>query len=97
VCAHVCVCVGMTVSALRDGSGIIIRSVVHGGSISKDGRLAVGDGIIAINGESSTNLTNAQARAMLRRHSLIGPDLRCSHTQLWLNLNVTSISSSVFI
>ncbi|KAK7166395.1 hypothetical protein R3I93_006231 [Phoxinus phoxinus] len=66
---------GMTVSALRDGSGIIIRSVVHGGSISKDGRLAVGDGITAINGESSTNLTNAQARAMLRRHSLIGPDL----------------------
>ncbi|XP_056121024.1 multiple PDZ domain protein [Rhinichthys klamathensis goyatoka] len=66
---------GMTVSALRDGSGIIIRSVVHGGSISKDGRLAVGDGIVAINGESSTNLTNAQARAMLRRHSLIGPDL----------------------
>ncbi|XP_051982809.1 multiple PDZ domain protein [Xyrauchen texanus] len=66
---------GMTVSALRDGSGMIIRSVVHGGSISKDGRLAVGDGIIAINGESTTNLTNAQARAMLRRHSLIGPDL----------------------
>ncbi|XP_048053628.1 multiple PDZ domain protein isoform X3 [Megalobrama amblycephala] len=66
---------GMTVSALRDGSGIIIRSVVHGGSISKDGRLAVGDGIVAVNGESTTNLTNAQARAMLRRHSLIGPDL----------------------
>ncbi|ROI16075.1 Multiple PDZ domain protein, partial [Anabarilius grahami] len=63
------------VSALRDGSGIIIRSVVHGGSISKDGRLAVGDGIVAVNGESTTNLTNAQARAMLRRHSLIGPDL----------------------
>ncbi|XP_067297805.1 multiple PDZ domain protein [Pseudorasbora parva] len=66
---------GMTVSALKDGSGIIIRSVVHGGSISKDGRLDVGDGIVAINGESTTNLTNAQARAMLRRHSLIGPDL----------------------
>lgn len=75
-----CVCVraGMTVSALRDGSGMIIRSVVHGGSIGMDGRLAVGDGIIGINGESTTNLTNAQARAMLRRHSLIGPDLRCS-------------------
>ncbi|KAA0722361.1 Multiple PDZ domain protein [Triplophysa tibetana] len=66
---------GMTVSALRDGSGMIIRSVVHGGSISMDGRLAVGDGIIAVNGESTTDLTNAQARAMLRRHSLIGPDL----------------------
>ncbi|XP_042570856.1 multiple PDZ domain protein isoform X2 [Cyprinus carpio] len=70
---------GMTVSALRDGSGMIIRSVVHGGSISKDGRLAVGDGIVAINGESTTNLTNAQARAMLRRHSLIGPDLSVTY------------------
>ncbi|XP_051558274.1 multiple PDZ domain protein isoform X3 [Myxocyprinus asiaticus] len=70
---------GMTVSALRDGSGMIIRSVVHGGSISKDGRLAVGDGIIAINGESTTNLTNAQARAMLRRHSLTGPDLSVTY------------------
>ncbi|RXN25559.1 multiple PDZ domain -like protein [Labeo rohita] len=67
------------VSALRDGSGMIIRSVVHGGSISKDGRLAVGDGIVAINGESTTNLTNAQARAMLRRHSLIGPDLSVTY------------------
>ncbi|XP_056596327.1 LOW QUALITY PROTEIN: multiple PDZ domain protein [Triplophysa dalaica] len=66
---------GMTVSALRDGSGMIIRSVVHGGSIGMDGRLAVGDGIIAVNGESTTDLTNAQARALLRRHSLIGPDL----------------------
>ncbi|KAL1282459.1 hypothetical protein QQF64_001262, partial [Cirrhinus molitorella] len=70
---------GMTVSALRDGSGMIIRSVVHGGSISKDGRLEVGDGIVAINGESTANLTNAQARAMLRRHSLIGPDLSVTY------------------
>ncbi|XP_058624335.1 multiple PDZ domain protein [Onychostoma macrolepis] len=70
---------GMTVSALRDGSGMIIRSVVHGGSICKDGRLAVGDGIVAINGESTTNLTNAQSRAMLRRHSLIGPDLSVTY------------------
>ncbi len=84
VCVCVCVCVGMTVSGIRDGSGMIIRSVVHGGSISKDGRLGVGDGIVAINGESTTNLTNAQARAMLRRHSLIGPDLRCSHTHAHL-------------
>lgn len=81
-CVCVCVRAGMTVSALRDGSGMIIRSVVHGGSIGMDGRLAVGDGIIAVNGESTTGLTNAQARAILRRHSLIGPDLRCSQTRL---------------
>ncbi|XP_030643551.1 multiple PDZ domain protein [Chanos chanos] len=70
---------GMTVSALRDGSGMVIRSVVNGGSISKDGRLGVGDGIVAINSEPATNLTNAQARAMLRRHSLIGPDISVTY------------------
>ncbi|XP_029932773.1 multiple PDZ domain protein isoform X2 [Myripristis murdjan] len=66
---------GMTVSALKDGLGMLIRSIIHGGSISRDGRLGVGDLILAINGEPTANLSNAQARAMLRRHSLIGPDL----------------------
>uniref|UniRef100_A0AAR2J721 Multiple PDZ domain crumbs cell polarity complex component n=1 Tax=Pygocentrus nattereri TaxID=42514 RepID=A0AAR2J721_PYGNA len=66
---------GMTVSAVKDGVGMLIRSIIHGGSISRDGRLGVGDLILAINGEPAGNLTNAQARAMLRRHSLIGPDM----------------------
>ncbi|KAJ8416447.1 hypothetical protein AAFF_G00357350 [Aldrovandia affinis] len=69
---------GMTVSAIKDGAGMLIRSIIHGGSISRDGRVGVGDCILAINGEPTTNLTNAQARAMLRRHSLIGPDIRSS-------------------
>uniref|UniRef100_A0A8C7UKR9 Multiple PDZ domain crumbs cell polarity complex component n=1 Tax=Oncorhynchus mykiss TaxID=8022 RepID=A0A8C7UKR9_ONCMY len=66
---------GMTVSTIKDGLGMYIRSIIHGGSISRDGRLGVGDLILVINGESMANLTNTQARAMLRRHSLIGPDL----------------------
>ncbi|KAK7175907.1 hypothetical protein R3I93_000232 [Phoxinus phoxinus] len=66
---------GMTVCALKDGAGMLIRSIIHGGSISRDGRLGVGDLILAVNGELTGNLTNAQARAMLRRHSLIGPDM----------------------
>ncbi|XP_038851169.1 multiple PDZ domain protein-like [Salvelinus namaycush] len=66
---------GMTVSSIKDGLGMYIRSIIHGGSISRDGRLGVGDLILVINGESMANLTNTQARAMLRRHSLIGPDL----------------------
>uniref|UniRef100_A0A673CUB0 Multiple PDZ domain protein n=1 Tax=Sphaeramia orbicularis TaxID=375764 RepID=A0A673CUB0_9TELE len=61
--------------AMKDGLGMLVRSIIHGGSISRDGRLGVGDLILAINGEPTANLTNAQARAMLRRHSLIGPDL----------------------
>ncbi|KAJ8336140.1 hypothetical protein SKAU_G00394830, partial [Synaphobranchus kaupii] len=70
---------GMTVSAIKDGSGMIIRSIVHGGSISRDGRLGVGDSILAINAEPTVNLTNAQGRALLRRQSLIGPDISVTY------------------
>nr|XP_060618355.1 multiple PDZ domain protein isoform X9 [Anolis sagrei ordinatus] len=70
---------GMTVSSNKDGSGMIVRSIIHGGSISRDGRIGVGDCILSINEEPTTNLTNAQARAMLRRHSLIGPDINISY------------------
>ncbi|KAM4637827.1 multiple PDZ domain protein isoform 5-T9 [Amazona ochrocephala] len=69
---------GMTVSSNKNGSGMIVRSIIHGGSISRDGRIGVGDCILSINEESTTDLTNAQARAMLRRHSLIGPDIKSS-------------------
>ncbi|NXU95613.1 MPDZ protein, partial [Xiphorhynchus elegans] len=70
---------GMTVSSNKDGLGMIVRSVIHGGSISRDGRIGVGDCILSINEESTTSLTNAQARAMLRRHSLIGPDINITY------------------
>uniref|UniRef100_A0A8B9GSS7 Multiple PDZ domain crumbs cell polarity complex component n=1 Tax=Amazona collaria TaxID=241587 RepID=A0A8B9GSS7_9PSIT len=69
----------MTVSSNKNGSGMIVRSVIHGGSISRDGRIGVGDCILSINEESTTDLTNAQARAMLRRHSLIGPDINITY------------------
>ncbi|XP_070836711.1 multiple PDZ domain protein [Chaetodon trifascialis] len=73
---------GMSVSAIKDGSGMLVRSVVQGGSVSQDGRLGVGDAILAINGEPTSNLTNARARAMLRRHSVIGPEMRSAHADL---------------
>ncbi|XP_034019902.1 multiple PDZ domain protein isoform X2 [Thalassophryne amazonica] len=66
---------GMTVTSVKDGLGMLIRSIIHGGSISRDGRLGVGDLILAINREPAANLSNTKARAMLRRHCLIGPDL----------------------
>ncbi|XP_056265013.1 multiple PDZ domain protein isoform X3 [Pseudoliparis swirei] len=66
---------GMSVSAITDGSGMLVRSVVQGGSVSQDGRLGVGDAILAVNGESTCNLTNARARAALRRHSVVGPEI----------------------
>ncbi|XP_077777426.1 multiple PDZ domain protein isoform X24 [Podarcis muralis] len=70
---------GMTVSSNKDGSGMIVRSIIHGGSISRDGRIGVGDCILSVNEEPTTNLTNAQARAMLRRHSLVGPDINITY------------------
>uniref|UniRef100_A0A8C8VNY5 Multiple PDZ domain protein n=1 Tax=Pelusios castaneus TaxID=367368 RepID=A0A8C8VNY5_9SAUR len=70
---------GMTVSSNKDGSGTIVRSIIHGGSISRDGRIGVGDCILSINEETTTSLTNAQARAMLRRHSLIGPEIKITY------------------
>ncbi|XP_045568840.1 patj homolog, partial [Salmo salar] len=66
---------GMTVSAIKDGSGMLIRSVIRGGSVSQDGRLGVGDTILAVNGVPTTNLTNAMCRALLRRHSVTEPDM----------------------
>ncbi|XP_074186503.1 multiple PDZ domain protein isoform X15 [Rhinolophus sinicus] len=70
---------GMTVSANKDCLGMIVRSIIHGGAISRDGRIAVGDCILSINEDSTVSLTNAQARAMLRRHSLIGPDIKITY------------------
>ncbi|XP_044045002.1 multiple PDZ domain protein isoform X3 [Siniperca chuatsi] len=70
---------GMSVSAIKDGSGMLVCSVVQGGSVSQDGRLGVGDAILAINGEPTSNLTNARARAMLRRHSVIGPEMSITY------------------
>ncbi|XP_055081804.1 multiple PDZ domain protein [Periophthalmus magnuspinnatus] len=70
---------GMSVSAIKDGSGMLVRSLVQGGSVSHDGRLGVGDAILAINEELTTNLTNAQARAMLRRHSVLEPEIRITY------------------
>ncbi|KAM3864766.1 multiple PDZ domain protein [Diretmus argenteus] len=70
---------GMSVSAIKDGSGVLVRSVVQGGSVSQDGRLGVGDTILAINGESTSNLTTTKARAMLRRHSVIGPEISITY------------------
>ncbi|XP_029356636.1 multiple PDZ domain protein [Echeneis naucrates] len=70
---------GMSVSAIKDGSGMLVRSVVQGGCVSQDGRLGVGDAILAINREPTSDLTNAKARAMLRRHSVIGPEMSITY------------------
>ncbi|KAM8843299.1 multiple PDZ domain protein-like isoform 2-T2 [Synchiropus picturatus] len=70
---------GMSVSAIKDGSGLLVRSVVQGGAVCQDGRLGVGDVILAFNGESTCSLNTAKARAMLRRHSVLGPEMSITY------------------
>ena len=57
-------------------NGCMVKSVSRLGAISKDGRIAVSDYILTVNNESMRRITNAQARAILRRASLLGTDIR---------------------
>ncbi|CAL8289708.1 unnamed protein product [Arctogadus glacialis] len=70
---------GVSVGALKDGSGVLVRSVLQDGCVGRDGRLEAGDVILAINGEKTSNMTSAKARALLRRHSVIGPEIRVTY------------------
>ncbi|XP_071117082.1 multiple PDZ domain protein-like isoform X2 [Haliotis cracherodii] len=63
---------GLTVDAVDRGiNGCVIKTIVDGGALAKDGRLAVGDYMVLVNNESMRRITNAQARAILRRASLL--------------------------
>uniref|UniRef100_A0A3B5L8R7 Par-3 family cell polarity regulator n=1 Tax=Xiphophorus couchianus TaxID=32473 RepID=A0A3B5L8R7_9TELE len=47
--------------------GIFVKSIIHGGAASKDGRLRVNDQLIAVNGESLLRMTNQDAMEALRK------------------------------
>ncbi|XP_056007417.1 partitioning defective 3 homolog isoform X5 [Ostrea edulis] len=47
--------------------GIFVKSVIHGGAASKDGRLAVNDQLIEVNNEKLMGLSNTDAMEMLRK------------------------------
>lgn len=57
-------------------NGCSVRSIEPESVISKDGRLQVGDYVLAINNETLKNVSDAQARSLLRRTSLLGKDFR---------------------
>ena len=68
---------GMTVDAVDKAvNGCVVKTISTNGAISKDGRIQVGDYIITVNNETMRSITNAQARAILRRASLLGIDIR---------------------
>ncbi|XP_054893279.1 partitioning defective 3 homolog isoform X2 [Poeciliopsis prolifica] len=47
--------------------GIFVKSIIHGGAASKDGRLRVNDQLVAVNGESLLGITNQDAMEALRK------------------------------
>ncbi|XP_033636742.1 multiple PDZ domain protein-like isoform X3 [Asterias rubens] len=69
---------GLTVNADKS-NGVMVKSIIRGGAVHHDGRLAVGDLITSVNHESMRGLTNAEARALLRRASLIGSDISITY------------------
>lgn len=52
---------------LNHDLGIFIKSVLHGGAASRDGRLMTNDQLLEINGESLLGLSNSAAMDTLRR------------------------------
>lgn len=72
--------IGLAVdSLLSDGkAGCVVTTLDPAGRLGRDGRLAVGDVILAVNNENLRNVTSAQARGIIRRLSLVAPsDIRC--------------------
>lgn len=68
---------GVNVELVEDGiNGVMVTSVAVGGPFHRDGRIQAGDFLVFVNNESLRNVTNGQARAILRRAQLFAKDLR---------------------
>ena len=46
----------------EDGCGCVVKSVLKGGAVGLDGRIGVGDHIVAVNDESMIGLSGHRAR-----------------------------------
>ncbi|CAG4989181.1 unnamed protein product [Parnassius apollo] len=57
----------VTVGSDPQDLGIFIKSVLHGGAASRDGRLHTNDQLVSVNGVSLVGQSNAQAMDTLRR------------------------------
>ena len=68
---------GLTLElADRGVNGMVVKSMTETGAVGKDGRLNIGDYLISLNNESLRNVTNSQARAIIRRAQLIIHDIK---------------------
>ncbi|XP_042870689.1 multiple PDZ domain protein-like isoform X1 [Penaeus japonicus] len=67
---------GVNIEVVDQGvNGVVVSSLVRNGAVHKDGRLHAGDFILSVNNESMRNITNSQARAILRRTQLVSTDV----------------------
>ena len=69
-------CLGITVSPDKEGDGLIVRSVIAGGAIERAGEPQLGDMIRHVNNDSAVGLGAAQARALIRNHSMYSKDVK---------------------
>lgn len=53
---------GLTLKGDEDGCGCVVKSVMKGGALGLDGRIGVGDHIVAVNDESMIGLSGHRAR-----------------------------------
>lgn len=54
---------------------MIVKGISSYGAVAVDGRIEVGDDLLSINSESLRNVTNSQARAIIRRAQLLTSDI----------------------
>ncbi|KAK3108784.1 hypothetical protein FSP39_015692 [Pinctada imbricata] len=57
----------LTTDQVTKDLGIFVKSVIHGGAASKDGRLVINDQLIEVNGEVLPGLSNTDAMETLRK------------------------------
>ena len=66
----------MNVEVVDQGiNGVAVSSLVRGGAVHQDGRIRAGDLVLAVNNEPMVNVSNSQARAIIRRTQLVSSDV----------------------
>lgn len=73
--------------------GIFIKSILHGGAASRDGRLKMNDQLVSVNGVSLLHQSNAQAMETLRRAMVQGGNCP-GHISLTISRKIASPKTS---
>ena len=63
---------GLTLKGDEDGCGCVVKSVLRGGAVGLDGRIGVGDHLVAVNDESMIGLSGHRARCSSKQLTFAG-------------------------